>query len=28
MFMSYSNSISTGISDEDIQLVCCHGRPK
>jgi len=26
--MSYSNSISTGISDEDIQLVCCHGRPK
>jgi len=24
MFMS--NSISTGISDEDAQLVCCHRR--
>jgi len=26
--MSNSNSISTGISDEDTQLVCCHGRPE
>jgi len=24
MFMSNSNSISAGISDEDTQLVCCQ----
>jgi len=26
--MSNNNSISTGISNEDIQLVCCHGGHK
>jgi len=26
--MSNSNSISTGIFDEDTQLVCCPGTPK
>jgi len=24
--MSHSNSVSTGISDEDTQIVCCHWR--
>jgi len=28
MFVFNSNSISTGISDEDTQLGCCHGRPE